>query len=318
MASVIVDKYYISETFDENRNVSFTFKKAKEEVSGHFANFIDAVNEFINISEKSQNITHVWFHRDGKFRGSVNLEKARIIANRVSEAKVENKDAIEYIEKENLVDKPMPKAPKAQKVTKEVQEENKNPNLPKSVFGIEKIYAQSIFDAILAERASKRLATHKVKSRGEVSGTGKKPWAQKHTGNARAGSLRSPIFVGGGRAFGPTTERNYELKINKKARRNALFSALTMLANASSVLVRNYKLESISTRALLVELNKDNLINLNNILIVTSDEIIFKSARNLPNVHTTKVTSLSIEALVAADVLVISEKDIEYLEGMAK
>ncbi|ENY68837.1 50S ribosomal protein L4 [Metamycoplasma auris 15026] len=316
MASVIVDKYYISETFDENRNVSFTFKKAKEEVSGHFANFIDAVNEFINVSEKSENVTHVWFHRDGKFRGSVNLEKAKIIANRVVEDKVENKDAIAYIEKENLVDKPAPKTAKSQKAEK--MEEKAKLDLPKIVFGIEKIYAQAIFDAILAERASKRLATHKVKSRGEVSGTGKKPWAQKHTGNARAGSLRSPIFVGGGRAFGPTTERNYELKINKKARKNALFSALTMLANANSVLVREYQLETISTRALLVELNKDNLINLNNVLIVSSDEKVFRSARNLPNVHTTKVTSLSIEELVAADVLVISEADIKYLEGMAK
>ncbi|SYV89813.1 Uncharacterised protein, partial [Metamycoplasma alkalescens] len=60
MASVVVDKYYISEAFDENRNISFNFKKAKEEVSGNFANFIDAVNEFISISEKSENVTRVW------------------------------------------------------------------------------------------------------------------------------------------------------------------------------------------------------------------------------------------------------------------
>lgn len=306
--ATVVDKYYISETFDKDINISFNFKKAKEKVSGNFANFIDAVNEFINVSEKSENDTRVWFHRNGAYSGSVNLEKARIIANRVLEAHVENENAIEFIEKENLVDKSVAKAAK--------KEENND--LPKSVFGLEKIHTQSVFDAILVERGSKRLATHKVKNRGEVSGTGKKPWPQKHTGNARAGSLRSPIFVGGGRAFGPTTERNYNLKINKKARKNALFSALTMLASANAVLVREYELDKISTRALLVELNKDDLINLNNVLIVSSNEVVFKSAKNLPNINVSKVTSLSIEALVAADVLVISEKDIKFLEGMAK
>ncbi|SGA03183.1 50S ribosomal protein L4 [Mycoplasmopsis arginini] len=91
-----------------------------------------------------------------------------------------------------------------------------------------------------------------------------------------------------------------------------------MLASANAVLVREYELDKISTRALLVELNKDDLINLNNVLIVSSNEVVFKSAKNLPNINVSKVTSLSIEALVAADVLVISEKDIKFLEGMAK
>ncbi|MCV3753569.1 50S ribosomal protein L4 [Mycoplasma enhydrae] len=361
----VVDKYYISEKSDSSGKISFNFKKAKEKISGNFVNFLDAVNEFISVSEKSENDTRVWFHRNGTYSGSVNLDKARIIANRVSEAKVENEKAIEFIEKENLVDKPVAKAsstttketskakettaPKKEVKTKEAKEttpvkketkpvskttpvvktsssakvsakpkKESSANLPKSVFGLEKIYAQAVFDAIMAERGAKRLATHKVKNRGEVSGTGKKPWAQKGTGSARAGSKRSPVFVGGGRAFGPTIERNYDLKINKKARKNALFSALTMLAKEDSVLVRDYKLEEISTRALLVELNKNNLINLNNVLIISSDEKVFKSARNLPNVHVSKVTSLSIEALVAADVMIISEQDIKFLEGMAK
>ncbi|MCV3733825.1 50S ribosomal protein L4 [Mycoplasma enhydrae] len=349
----VVDKYYISEKTDSSGKISFNFKKAKEKISGNFVNFLDAVNEFISVSEKSENDTRVWFYRNGTYSGSVNLDKARIIANRVSEAKVENEKAIEFIEKENLIDKPVAKASstttketskaKETKETTPVKKETKpvskttpvvktsssakvsakpkkesSANLPKSVFGLEKIYAQAVFDAIMAERGAKRLATHKVKNRGEVSGTGKKPWAQKGTGSARAGSKRSPVFVGGGRAFGPTIERNYDLKINKKARKNALFSALTMLAKEDSVLVRDYKLEEISTRALLVELNKNNLINLNNVLIISSDEKVFKSARNLPNVHVSKVTSLSIEALVAADVIIISEQDIKFLEGMAK
>ena len=114
--------------------------------------------------------------------------------------------------------------------------------LPKKVFGLSKIYSQAIFDVILSERASKRFSTHKVKNRGEVSGTGKKPWRQKGSGNARAGSLRSPIFVGGGRVFGPTTARNYSLKVNRKVRKNALLSALTLLAKDNAILVHEFKL----------------------------------------------------------------------------
>ncbi|WP_027122895.1 50S ribosomal protein L4 [Metamycoplasma spumans] len=314
-----LEKYYISEKFDADRNISFNFKKANQKISGNFANFLEAVGEFIKVSEKSKNDTRVWFHRDGAYRGSVDLAKAKVIVSKVSENKVENTKAIEFIEKENLVDKATPKVK-----TPSVKKDNaKHPlfnttNLPKSVFGLEKVYSQAIFDAILSERGSKRLATHKTKTRGEVSGSGKKPWAQKHTGNARTGSLRSPIFVGGGKVFGPTTERNYNLKINKKARRNALLSALTLLANDKAVLVKEYALEKISTRALLTELAKDELVNVNNVLLVSSNETVFTSARNLPNVHVTKVTSLSVEALLAADVLVISENDIKVLEGLAK
>ncbi|TPR53682.1 50S ribosomal protein L4 [Metamycoplasma neophronis] len=314
-----LEKYYISEKFDADRNISFNFKKANQKISGNFAHFLEAVEEFIRVSEKSKNDTRVWFHRDGAYRGSVDLAKAKVIVEKVSENKVENTKAIEFIEKENLVDKAAPKVK-----TPSVKKDNAKhvafdtTNLPKSVFGLEKVYSQAIFDAILAERGAKRLATHKTKTRGEVSGSGKKPWAQKHTGNARAGSLRSPIFVGGGKVFGPTTERNYNLKINKKARRNALLSALTLLANDQAVLVKEYALDKISTRALLTEMAKDKLVNLNNVLLVSSNDTVFMSARNLPNVHVTKVTSLSVEALLAADVLVISENDVKVLEGLAK
>ena len=190
--------------------------------------------------------------------------------------------------------------------------------LPKKVFGLSKIYSQAIFDVILSERASKRFSTHKVKNRGEVSGTGKKPWRQKGSGNARAGSLRSPIFVGGGRVFGPTTARNYSLKVNRKVRKNALLSALTLLAKDNAILVHEFKLAKTSTRDLLIELNKKGLAMLNNVLIISNDETIYLSARNLPNVSVGKITSLSVEDLIAADALVLSKEDIKYLEGLVK
>ncbi|MGY6171917.1 50S ribosomal protein L4 [Candidatus Mycoplasma pogonae] len=190
--------------------------------------------------------------------------------------------------------------------------------LPKNVFGLAEISSQAIYDTILSERASKRQGTHKVKNRGEVSGTGKKPWAQKGTGKARTASLRTPVFVGGGRAFGPTTNRNYELKVNKKVRKLALCSALTELATAQEVLVKELTLSKISTKELVATLKQDQLDQLRYVVVVSNDENVFKSARNLKNVVVVKVASLSVEQLVRADALIISESDIKYLEGLVK
>ncbi|WKX02252.1 50S ribosomal protein L4 [Candidatus Mycoplasma mahonii] len=193
-----------------------------------------------------------------------------------------------------------------------------NISLPKSIFGV-KINTQAIFDVILSERASRRQGTHKVKNKGEVSGTGKKPWAQKGTGKARAASLRSNIFVGGGVAFGPTTERNYNLKINKKVRRLALNSALTLKANDKAVIVQDIKLDKISTKKLIAAIDDLKLKqSLKKVLIVTNNETVFKSANNLQKITTIKLASLSVEKIVNADVLVISEASIKKLEGEGK
>lgn len=190
-------------------------------------------------------------------------------------------------------------------------------NLPEKVFGIKNINTQAIFDTIMSERASKRQGTHKVKDRSEVSGTGAKPWRQKGTGRARAGSLRSPIFVGGGRAHGPTPERNYTLKVNKKIRKLALFSALTLKAKDNGIITDEIKLSKISTKELKTKL--DSLAkDARRILIVTQDEVVFKSAKNIPNVSTIKVNSLSVESVVGASKIIISEADIKVLEGMVK
>ncbi|TPR53716.1 hypothetical protein [Metamycoplasma neophronis] len=100
-----LEKYYISEAFDKDRNVSFNFKKANKKISGNFTEFTDAVEEFIRVSEATSNDTKCWFHRDGAYRGSVDINKARLIVEKVKEKQVKNEDAITYIEAENLVDK---------------------------------------------------------------------------------------------------------------------------------------------------------------------------------------------------------------------
>ncbi|WP_406602223.1 50S ribosomal protein L4 [Mesomycoplasma moatsii] len=195
---------------------------------------------------------------------------------------------------------------------------NNNVKLPKEVFEA-KINEQVMFDTVMMERASRRQGTHSVKSRADVSGTGKKPWKQKGTGRARQGSLRSPQFVGGGRAFGPKTERNYKIKVNKKVRKLAFFSALSLLAKEGSVLINDsIKLDKPKTKELLKQLSGLNLEGRKKIIIVSSDENIYKSSSNIPNVAAIKLNALTVEALLWTDALILTSDDVKKLEGMVK
>ncbi|WP_029905897.1 50S ribosomal protein L4 [Mycoplasmopsis opalescens] len=190
-----------------------------------------------------------------------------------------------------------------------------NSKLPSNIFKAEKIYEQAIFDAIMSERASRRQGTHAVKSRAEVSGGGKKPWRQKGTGRARAGSTRSPIWVGGGRAWGPRTERNYTLKVNRKVKKAAFVSALTLLSNAKAVIVNDLKLTEISTKNAVAQLKELNVVNQKHILVVTTDMLVMKSLSNVPNVMIVKPQSTTVEQLVWADVLVLSNEGLKVFES---
>lgn len=218
-------------------------------------------------------------------------------------------------EVKEVAKKPAITAEKFEKPTKlEFDTSKLNPKL----FASSKIYSQAIFDTIISDRASRRQGTHDVKSRAEVRGGGKKPWRQKGTGRARAGSTRSPIWVGGGRAFGPTPARNYKLKVNKKVRFNAFISALTLLAQSKAVVIDDFKLESISTKAAINKLNDLGIKNQKHILIATNDEVTYKSVANLQNVICVKPSSVSVENLIWADVLVLSTEGYENFEGRIK
>src|SRR5574344_3042317 len=102
--------------------------------------------------------------------------------------------------------------------------------LSKEVFGITDKNEQAIHDAVVTQQANARQMTAKTKKRHEVAGGGKKPWRQKGTGRARAGSSRSPLWVGGGKIFGPDGNQNYCIKQNKKEHAIALKSAFTLIA----------------------------------------------------------------------------------------
>ncbi|WP_226060930.1 50S ribosomal protein L4 [Mycoplasmopsis bovis] len=229
--------------------------------------------------------------------------------------KTTTKVAKEAKEVKEVAKKPAITAEKFEKPTKlEFDTSKLNPKL----FASSKIYSQAIFDTIISDRASRRQGTHDVKSRAEVRGGGKKPWRQKLTGRARAGSTRSPIWVGGGRAFGPTPARNYKLKVNKKVRFNAFISALTLLAQSKAVVIDDFKLESISTKAAINKLNDLGIKNQKHILIATNDEVTYKSVANLQNVICVKPSSVSVENLIWADVLVLSTEGYENFEGRIK
>ena len=115
--------------------------------------------------------------------------------------------------------------------------------LPKEVFGV-KTSPDLLWQVVRAYQANQRQTTAHTKTRGEVRGGGRKPWRQKGTGRARASSLRSPLFRGGGTVFGPTSEKDYRQKINQKAKKLALRSALSLKAkDKEMVIVENLHLE---------------------------------------------------------------------------
>ncbi|MEK7123272.1 MAG: 50S ribosomal protein L4 [Patescibacteria group bacterium] len=121
-------------------------------------------------------------------------------------------------------------------------------DLPEEIFGV-KLNMDLIHQALIAQNANKRTAVAHAKGRGEVRGGGKKPWKQKGTGRARHGSIRSPIWKGGGVTGGPTNERNFSLKLNKKMKRQAIFSILSSkLAGGDLLVVDKLEFKSPKTK----------------------------------------------------------------------
>ena len=178
---------------------------------------------------------------------------------------------------------------------------------------------QAVYESINLYMANKRQGSHKVKTRGEVSGGGRKPWRQKGTGNARQGSIRAPHFVGGGVVFGPTNNRNYTKKMNKKVRRLALKSALTYKANDKAiVLIEKFELETNKTKDA-IKLLSDLKIT-GKALIVTTDlsDNTILATRNLRNVKLILANELNCYDILCYDTLVMTEDAVKYVEEVLK
>ena len=188
--------------------------------------------------------------------------------------------------------------------------------LANEVSGITEKNEQVVHDAAVAEEANYRQATAKTKKRHEVSGGGKKPWRQKGTGRARAGSSRSPIWVGGGKVFGPDGNQNYKISQNKKAHALALKTVLSQKVNGGIIVVDNLKAEKISTKAIKADLA--NVKASGKILLVSQDENVIKSAQNIDRLELRAVNNISVYDVLNANVIVIGKADIETLEGGLK
>lgn len=179
--------------------------------------------------------------------------------------------------------------------------------LNESVFGIEP-NNHVIHEALVAQRSSHRQGTHNVKNRSEVRGGGRKPWRQKGTGQARHGSIRSPIWVGGGVAFGPTQERNYKIRLPRKIRRLALRSALSAkVASDSVIVVDDLSLDAPKTKDFVSVLNALNVDE--KALVVTSEKNknIMLSANNLQTVKVITVEEVNVLDIIAHDTLIITK-----------
>ncbi|AFT81073.1 50S ribosomal protein L4 [Leuconostoc carnosum] len=183
-----------------------------------------------------------------------------------------------------------------------------------TVFAIEPNNAV-ITDAVLMQRASMRQGTHSVKNRSAVSGGGRKPWKQKGTGRARAGSIREPQFRGGGIVFGPTP-RSYAYRINRKAYQLALKSVLSQKVSDGKLVV----VDALSFEAPKTQDFKKVLTNLSastkTLVVVDEDnENAILSARNLANVQVMTTKGINVLDVVNADKLVIVQSSIEEIQG---
>jgi large subunit ribosomal protein L4 len=170
-----------------------------------------------------------------------------------------------------------------------------------------------VHQVVTAYLAGARAGTKAQKNRSAVRGGGTKPWRQKGTGRARAGTIRSPIWVGGGRAFA-AQPRNHEQKVNKKMYRAALRSVLSELVRQDRlVVVESLQLEAPKTRLLagkLKELDLDSVLILNEAF----DESLFLAARNLPNVGICDAASIDPVVLIRFEKVLITLPALKLIE----
>ena len=185
-------------------------------------------------------------------------------------------------------------------------------NLSDAVFDAP-LHVPAMHQVVVAHLANCRQGTHSAKTRGEVSGGGKKPWKQKHTGRARRGSTRSPIWIHGGVAHGPKP-RDYHQKVNKKVRRLALLSALSVKVREEMLtVVKGLELDKPSTKAMKSFMS---VIAAEKPLVVfhADGDSIVRSARNIPGAKVMNVASINVYDLLNSKTLVVTPEVITRLE----
>ena len=191
----------------------------------------------------------------------------------------------------------------------------KKVSLNDSIFKIEP-NDHAIYLDVKQHLANKRQGTHKSKERADISGSTRKIKKQKGTGTARAGSIKSPVFRGGGRAFGPRP-RNYSFKLNKGLKRLARLSALSMKAKEENIVVlEKFNFETPKTKEFTSILKALELENKKSLFVLDeSNKNVYLSSRNLKNVNVVKGSQLNTYGVLNSKKLVISEECLEEIES---
>jgi large subunit ribosomal protein L4 len=185
--------------------------------------------------------------------------------------------------------------------------------LPEGVFD-GPVRRHLLYETVNMQRANKRAGTHSTKTRGEVSGGGKKPWRQKGTGRARAGSSRSPIWTGGAIIFGPQP-RDYSYRLPSSARRSALRSALAMrLRENALTVVDKIEIADGKTKSVLQMLGALGLEK-TLIIVEAANPLLERAARNLPTVKVLRVEGANVYDILRYPHLVVTRAAVDALRG---
>ncbi len=172
-----------------------------------------------------------------------------------------------------------------------------------------------IHEVVKMQLANRRAGTAATKNRSAVRGGGKKPWRQKGTGRARVGTIRSPLWRGGGVVFGPMP-RDYSYKVPKKVRKGALRSAVLLKAQEEKLLiVDKLELKEAKTREF-VQMMRDLSIQEALIVIPERDEVLERASRNVPRIKVLVVEGLNVYDIMRYDTLVMTQPALEKLEGV--
>jgi large subunit ribosomal protein L4 len=176
------------------------------------------------------------------------------------------------------------------------------------------VHVPAMHQAVVAHLANMRVGTHNTKDRGDVRGGGRKPWRQKHTGRARAGSNSSPVWVGGGVAHGPHP-RDYHQKVNRKVRRIALRSALTLKVQENNmIIVDKFRLDAPRTKEMINFLKTANAAAKPLFLLHESSLPVVKSASNIPGADVLHVDSVNVYDVLNHVKLIATPEAVRKLE----
>ncbi|MFH0792365.1 MAG: 50S ribosomal protein L4 [bacterium] len=194
--------------------------------------------------------------------------------------------------------------------------------LPKEIFEV-KPNTDLINEVVVSSLSNRRQVSAKAKGRGEVSGGGKKPWRQKGTGRARQGSIRSPLWKGGGVTFAPATDRNFKKKINKKVGHSALKMLLSYQASNNNLIVvdqlsvkdKKTKLFVEIAKAMIGVFDKNKKVANRNLLFVldSSNEMIRLAARNIEKIKITTAMEMNVIDLVSSNSVIFEEKAVKTI-----